>query len=133
MLSPPANRMLRRAVVRLQSLPRDDFDAVLDTLDQGQRSRVLALLDGLQGRSMPDVPTDASKPFDAVVLPPDISPWLVARINGSGDAGDETADQFVMTEHAHKALRRCAASLLPQPVPVTPTPSLASRLFGLFA
>ncbi len=127
------DRMLRRAVVRLQTLPREDFDAVLETLDQAQRTRVLTLLSDLHGQPACETSLEASQSFEAVVLPPNLSGWLVARINGHGDGGDETADQFVMTEHAHKALRRCAADLLPQPARVLPKPSLASRLVSLFA
>jgi hypothetical protein len=133
MLSAPPDRLLRRAVVQLQGLPREDFDAVLETLDPPQRTRVLTLLGDLQGLTACDDFTEASQPFDAVVLPPDISGWLVARINGSGHGGDETADQFVMTDHAHKALRRCAADFVPQPGRVSPKPSLASRLVSFFA
>jgi hypothetical protein len=132
MPAPQSERMLRRAVAKLQTLPPAYCDAVLDTLDQIQRSRVLTLLDGLQERSAPDVSAAVPSPFDDVILPPNLSPWLVARINGSGDDGNETADQFIMTVHARKALRRCAADLVPQPVRHSPTPSLASRLIGLF-
>jgi hypothetical protein len=128
----PSERMLRRAVAQLQTLPSTDFDAVLDTLDQNQRARVLTLLKGLQGQPASDMHNDGPSPFEAVVLPSDISLWLVARINGSGEGGHETTDPFVMTEHAQMALRRCAAGLVLQPARGAYAPSLVSRLIGLF-
>jgi hypothetical protein len=119
---------LRRVVVRLQSLVPSDFDAVLDRLDDQQRSRVLALLAELEGESTPQPdPTPI-----VVALPPGISPWLSTRINGQGDAPDETDNAFRMTLHARDALRACAADLMPQPGRQQRGKPLLARVVGLF-
>lgn len=129
----PASPSLRRTVAQLQKVPPDDFEAILETLNADQRRRVLVLLGDLQGQSSRDTSSDEAVSFAEIVLPSGLSPWLIARINGSGDGGDETADQFSMTEYAHKMLRQCAAELAPQPAPSSVKPSLASRLGRLFA
>ncbi len=129
----PASPSLRRTVAQLQKVPPDDFEAILETLNAGQRRRVLVLLGDLQRQPSRDTSSDEAVSFAEIVLPSGLSPWLIARINGSGDGGDETADQFSMTEHAHKMLRQCAAELAPQPPPAPVKPSLASILGRLFA
>jgi hypothetical protein len=124
------DRALRKAVAKLHALPPDDFDAVLASLEGAERARVLALLsefDGAQSQT-----SSESEPFAEVVVPPDLSPWLVARVNGRGDPGDETADPFVITSHAQKVLRHCAAKMMPQLGRAKRRVSLLDRVIKVF-
>lgn len=132
MAAPLPDRELRKQIVRLRALSATDFDAVIDGLDQDQRHRVLTLLDELEGKSEAADTNVLPASFEPVLLPSDISPWLAARVNGREDSGEESADPFVMTPHTLKALRRCAAAMVPQPTPKTPTPSLLDRLWQSF-
>lgn len=127
MSGPSPDRRLRGAVTQLRRLAPTDFDAVLDTLDPDQRSRVVSLLAGMQTVDVPetDEPSAAS-PKGKLVLPDDLAPWLAVRIGGSGDGEGDNEQPFAMTRDASAALRRRAASLLPQPVPEPPPISLAS-------
>lgn len=119
------DRRLRRAIARLQGLAPTDFDAVLDMLDPDQRSRVVSLLAGMQKFEVLDmVEPRAVSPEGRLVLPDDLAPWLAARIGEGGDS--DGGQQFSITGDARSALRRCAASLLPQPAPEPPPVSLAS-------
>jgi hypothetical protein len=124
------NRTLRKAVVRLHALPSEDFDAVVASLDGGERIRVLELLSEFDGEKSQVV--DENETFEEVVVPPDLSHWLVARVNGHSDFGEETADQFVMTHHARTILRQCAAIMMPQPGRVKRSPSLFDRVKRAF-
>ena len=129
-----AERQLRAMIARLKNLASGDFDAVLDGLDDEQRGRVVALLAALEGADGLEHQTESLvTAFDPVVLPPDLSSWLVARINGRGDAGDETADQFEMTAFAHQALRHTAASFVPQPARRRHSTSLLGRFWKAMA
>jgi hypothetical protein len=64
-----------------------------------------------------------------LVVPENLSPWLVARVNGNPGAGDEVVEQFSMTAHATAALRLCAAELVPQPPAKSTRPSLFDKLW----
>lgn len=123
------DRRLRLAIARLQRLDPADFDAVLGILNAEQRSRVVSLLAGMQKFEVMGAvePTTAS-PDGMLVLPDDLAPWLAARIGEDGDG--EGGQPFSMTRHARAALRRCAASLLPQPTPAPPPVSLASLVMA---
>ena len=127
----PADRGLRRAVAQLQDMEAEDFDAVIGSLDAGQRKRVLSLLDQMRGALMEPVALPGVGAMDRICLPADLSPWLVARING-GQEDTPGAERFTMTEHAHQALRGCAASLLPQPYRKIGAESLLARIGQLF-
>jgi hypothetical protein len=137
MSSQPADRALRKAVLRLKMLPVQDFDAVIAGLGDGHRNRTLALLAELEGEDesaqaaqFAKVQVEAN--FEPVLLPDDLSPWLKARVNGKGEDGEESADQFDITRHAHLALRRCAAELVPQPEKPVTRISLFDRLWEKF-
>jgi hypothetical protein len=123
------DRELRRHILRLRSLAANDFDIIVDGLDDTQREAVLKLLDDLEGRSETAAPEATAPLLDPVTLPPDLSPWLVARVNGQGDSGEETADPFTITAFAQQALRRCAAEMVPQKQEKAPSPSLLDRLW----
>ena len=121
------DRRLRRAVARLQGLAPVDFDAVLGMLDSDQRNRVVSLLAGMLKFEVLDTAEPAAaSPEDRLVLPDDLAPWLAARVGEGGDGGGNGGQPFAMTRNARSALRRCAASLLPQPAPEPPLVSLAS-------
>lgn len=124
------DRSLRLMVAKLRRLPDSDFRAIVDQLDDDQRMRVMTLVDDFDGRPELEVKPPANLAMtDNVIIPDKISPWLAARINGRADSGEETDDQFMLTSHAQAALRRCAASLVPD-APVPPrAPSLASRIW----
>lgn len=128
-----SDRELRRSLLKLRSLPPDDFEAVLDSFDESQRKRVLTLLAELDGAV--DEPSAAKTlaGYDQVLLPEDLSPWLAARIHGKKDSADDAADSVSITEHAQAALRRCAAALVPQPPKTPKTPSLVERVMRGFA
>ena len=129
-----AERQLRAMIARLKNLASADFDAVLDGLDDEQRGRVVTLLAALEGADGLEHQTESLvTAFDPVVLPSDLSSWLVARINGRGDAGEETADQFEMTAFAHQALRHTAASFVPQPARRRHSTSLLGRFWKAMA
>lgn len=126
----PADKALRRAVVKLQALPVHDFEAVVDSLDDRQRGRILDLLDQLNG-AQPDAPLASGTTADAVLkLPDDLSSWLVARVNGREDCGEESADPFTIAPHAQAALRRCATKMVPQPLSKPSSPSLLDRVLS---
>lgn len=133
MASPQSERALRRMILRLRDLSSEDFDAVIEMLDDSERPRVLKLLAQLGEQSQPHSSTIATPPFAEVVLPSGLSPWLVARVNGKHDDGDETMDPFFMTPHAQQSLRRCAATMTPQPEKRASSPSLLSRLVQGFS
>lgn len=121
------DRGLRRAIARLQRLAPADFDAVLDMLDADQRNRVVSLLARLQEFEVLETnELSAASPEGKLVLPGDLAPWLASRIHESEDGGGASGQQFTMTRVARSALRRCAASLLPQPAPEPQSVSLAS-------
>ena len=125
------DRRLRLAIARLQRLDPADFDAVLGILNAEQRSRVVSLLAGMQKFEVMSAvePTTAS-PDGMLVLPDDLAPWLAARIDEGEDGDGGSGQPFSMTRHARAALRRCAASLLPQPTPAPPPVSLASLVMA---
>lgn len=114
MIARSPDRELRRHILRLRSFVANDFDMIVDGLDDKQRETVLKLLDDLEGRTESAPPVDPAPFLDPVTLPSDLSPWLVARVNGQGDSGEETADPFTISAYAQKALRRCAAQMVPQ-------------------
>lgn len=135
MPNPQADRPLRAMVARLKLLTPADFDAVMEDMDEDQRARVIRLLADLEGADEASVLAAEFSivAFDPVILPPDLSPWLIARINGKGDGGEETADQFDMTSFAHASLRNTAASLVPQPVKRPQSTSLLGRFWKAMA
>jgi hypothetical protein len=108
------DRELRRHILKLRSFVASDFDMIVDGLDDKQRETVLKLLDDLDGRTEFAAPVVPAPLLDPVTLPSDLSPWLVARVNGQSDSGEETADPFTISAYAQKALRRCAAQMVPQ-------------------
>ncbi len=121
------DRELRRTIVQLRALPDTDFDSIVGELDDSQRSHVLGLLADFDGVNATE--TAPQMVADPVMLPPELSPWLAARVNGRGDSGDETADPFMIAPHAQTALRRCAAAMMPQPQAKPPRPSLLERIW----
>jgi hypothetical protein len=130
MSSVSQERDLRKAVVRLHALPSNDFDAVIASLEAPERAHILTLLSKFNGVHS-EAPF-AGEPFAEVVVPPDLSPWLVARVNGQGDFGEETADPFVITSHAQMIVRQCAATMMPQPGASKRKLSLFDRLRQVF-
>lgn len=129
MIARSPDRELRRHILRLRSLAANDFDKIVDGLDDPQREAVLKLLDDLEGRTEAAASVVTVPMLDPVTLPSDLSPWLVARVNGQSDSGEETADPFSITACAQKALRRCAAEMVPQKQEKAPSPSLIDRLW----
>lgn len=125
----PLERKLRRAAAELEALPAEDFDAILTSLEAGQRTRLVAML-GETNATAQTRPPSRGRPSEPG--PGDgLSPWLAARIRASEDGigmGQEiTADSAAV-------LKRCAAARAPQapkrsrlPSP-SPSPSLTSRL-----
>jgi hypothetical protein len=111
-----SERALRRMVVKLREMPPVHFDAVIDTLTPQQRARVVDLLQQLEGESVESqLRAEVRAPHEPLAVPPELSAWLVARINGNPTAGEEVSDVFEMTEHATRVLRECAAELAPRP------------------
>jgi hypothetical protein len=127
------DRSLRLMVARLGKMRGDDMEAVLDQLDETQKSRILSLLGEFDGDEGVEANDNAPMPFDDIVIPDRISPWLAARINGRADSGEETTDRFMLTPYAQAALRRCAAAMVPQVAAKPPAPSLFDRMWSLFA
>jgi hypothetical protein len=125
----PHDYSLRRALVRLSKLPEADFDAILATLEDDQRSRALHLLANLDGKAQLESEIEIVSDYQAVALPEGLSPWLIARINGYGEDGLESADQFVLTPHAQKTLHRLAVASAPQPERPKRNPSLFGRIW----
>jgi hypothetical protein len=132
MVAQQSDRSLRLMVTRLGKMRGDDMEAVLNQLDEAQKSRILSLLGEFEGGEGAEANINAPVPFDDIVIPDRISPWLAARINGRADSGEETVDQFIVTPHAQKALRRCAAAMAPQVVAKRRKPSLFDRMWNLF-
>jgi hypothetical protein len=124
------DRSLRLTVARLAKYGDADVRAILDRLDESEKSRILALLAELDGDAAPGADQSAEPAFDDVVIPERISPWLAARINGRVDSGEETADPFSLTQHAQSALRRCAAAMADVPVTLPKPASLLDRLWA---
>jgi len=112
----------------MPSMAKADFAAILETLSDEQRAKVLVLLEELEG----GIPDELQLNHSPLIVPDNLSPWLVARVNGSPAAGDEVVEQFSMTPHATAALRACAAELVPQPAVETRRPSLIDQLFSRF-
>jgi hypothetical protein len=126
-----SDRALRRMVGRLPTLSPGDFDAVLDALSLDQRNRVLELLKEFDDDTdITSRDVAAFDRFETLVVPADLSPWLVARVNGNPRAGDEVTEIFSMTDHAAVTLRECAAEIEPQPARRFRTASLFSRLWA---
>jgi hypothetical protein len=124
------DRSLRLMVARLGKMRADDMDAVLDQLDEVQKSRILSLLGEFEGDEGVKGNDETPILFDEIVIPDRISPWLAARVNGRADSGDETTDQFTLTPHAQAALRRCAAAMVPEVISKPRAPSLLDRMWG---
>lgn len=133
MAANPPERALRRMLLRLQSLPREDFDAIVEKLENAERQRVLGLLSELEGQGLASNSDTQPADFAEVILPTGISSWLAARVNGSNDSGDETLDHFCLTPKTQAALRKSAASLLPQPKKAVRPISLLGRVWSGFA
>jgi hypothetical protein len=125
------DRPLRLMITRLRKLSADDCGSILDQLDDGQKARVESLLVELKG-SAADHSNDYDPivSFDPVIIPVQISPWLSARINGYVESGEETSDPFSLTSHAHSALRRCAAAMVPATEKIAKRPSLLDLLWS---
>lgn len=124
-----AARELRRNILKLASLPTEDSDAIIQCLDDEQRKTVLDMLADLEGKRNTDTQQVPASLLEPVLLPTDLSPWLVARVNGQSDYGEETADRFTIAPHAQRVLRRCAAAMVPQPPAKKAPPSLLERLW----
>lgn len=131
---PRAERELKRMMVKLRALPQADFDAVLASLTEDQRKRILALLkdlEGKAGRAAAASTLDSSTSHAGLALDPALSPWLVARIERS-PTESETGSGPGITMHAWQALRMCAVATAPQPQNVaSPRKSLVGHLLGL--
>lgn len=127
------DRSLRLLVARLGKMRGEDMEAILDQLDETQKSRILSLLGEFDGDQDVEANDNAPLPFDEIVIPDHISPWLAARINGRADSGEETTDRFILTQHAQAALRRCAAEMVPQVSEKRRMPSLFDRMWSLLA
>jgi hypothetical protein len=112
-------------------MSKGDFDAIMDTLSDDQRGKVIALLEELEegGRSEVGSAGEPKLDHSPLLVPDKLSPWLVARVNGNPAAGDEVVEQFSMTTQATVALRLCAAELVPQPQTKSARPSLFERLW----
>ena len=123
------DRELRRMVAQLQAFPVDDFDSVMDDLAPEKRQRVAQLLREFEDADLDHAFVSSNKrSFQPKTVPPDLSPWLIARIN----EGHKEAKVISMTPHASFELRACAAELAPKPKHSAPTISLLSRLGDLF-
>lgn len=133
MAARPVDRELRRHILKLRSFAAEDFDAIIDSLDDIQRGNVLDMLAEFDGVAETGMSEEPKLPMEPVILPAELSPWLVARVNGQGDSGEETADPFTISPHAQKALRRCAAAMVPQPPPKKASPSLVERVWQGFS
>jgi len=95
----PPKESLKQTVSELARLSRADREAILSLLDASQRSRVEKMLlerDRSSGRAEPI----AEERIDMSGL----SPWLVERLNGSGELTDRTS----------ATLGECAAETLPR-------------------
>lgn len=96
-------RALRRMVARLAELSPPDREAVLDTLDDTQRSRVSAVLGDMQ----------RAGPKPATRIPPaaaaGLSPWLLERAGFSIEGHSPAPALGMVTPHAQDALRSCMA------------------------
>ncbi|WP_296198648.1 hypothetical protein [Sphingorhabdus sp.] len=128
-----SDQALRRMVARMPSMAKADFDAIMEDLSDQQSVKVLALLKELEGSHVEDIAANELQPHHTPLIVPDnLSSWLVARVNGNPAAGDEVVEQFSMTQHAISELRVCAAELVPQPETGTKRPSLLDQLFRRF-
>lgn len=129
-----SDHALRRMVARLPTMSKVDFDSIMQALSGGQRAKVIMLLEQLEGENVRPVDFGELHLVHApLVVPDNLSSWLVARVNGNPAAGDEVAEQFSMTAHATAALRLCAAELVPQPQTKSSRPSLLEQLWQRFA
>lgn len=124
---------LRRAVLRLKSLAPSDFDAVLQELDDDQKRRTLDLLQAMQPAEPDEDSAIWAESSLDVLAPEGVSPWLLARVNGVGDTGEETADRFSLTGHAQARLRACSAAMVPEKDRKRKAPSLLDRLWSQFS
>ena len=116
-------------VSRLPSMRKTDFDAIMESLSNDQRNRIIFLLNELEGSVVDIDHSSLHDTYAPVTIPSSLSPWLIARINGNPAVGDEVVEQFCMTEHASNTLRSCAAELLPQPKVKSARPSLFSQVW----
>lgn len=116
---------LRRMVADLAMLGSDDINAILDSLDTGERSRVERLLDTYVGKGGHGLP--AVRPLRSGLEAAGLSPWLAERM--SQDGGQH---QGSMTAAAVAGLRDCARDLFASAVdraePSTVQPSLFGRI-----
>jgi hypothetical protein len=120
------DRALRLTVGRLADLAPSDSEAILDGLTQRQRARVSGLLDELNGTAKP------APRFDAKALPPGLSPWLLERLGIPPDEGAVLAGAALMSDHALRSLKACAAELDPAPPEPEPLPSLIGQAWHKF-
>ena len=128
-----SDQVLRRMVARMPSMAKADFDAIMEVLSDQQSVRVLALLRELEGGYVEGITANQlQQDHTPLIVPDNLSSWLVARVNGNPAAGDEVVEQFSMTQHAISELRVCAAELVPQPKTGTKRPSLLDQLFRRF-
>jgi hypothetical protein len=121
---------LRRMVAQMPTMAESDFDSILAELNPSQRQRVVGMLADFQPSEVRD---EAEADFLPVLVPPDLSPWLVARVNGLADSGEETMDHFTITPHSARILRECAATMMPQPSGRVPSHSLLVRAWQRLA
>jgi hypothetical protein len=125
-----SDHALRRMVAKIPLMSRLDFDFIMDGFSELHRAKILILLKELEGENV-----DASDLSELqlnhtpLLVPDNLSPWLVARVNGNPAAGDVVVEQFSMTAYATATLRKCATELVPQPKTKSARPSLFSKLW----
>jgi hypothetical protein len=128
-----SDRALRKMVRKLLAMPQDDFDFVMESLDEQQKSNVLSVIEDIKTEDGRAAHLHAAEvPFAAFLMPAELSAWLATRLNGNPRAGDEVVDSFAMTPGAFAALRECANALPLQSTEIPPSPSLFSRLLSHF-
>jgi hypothetical protein len=126
-MPPPApDRAVRRLVADLAATRPEDIEAILDELDDGQRSRVRTLLgEYLGAHQAPAAGMPVERPRPVVIE--GLSPWLAARLERAQPAGvapprrrpGRPRDQFGrdmgltfdMTPGALETLHACAAAI----------------------
>jgi hypothetical protein len=124
-----SDRALRRMIAQLPTMDATDFDYVIGSLEQEQRSRVLEMLKTLEGERYEAIALrEVQAPFEPLPIPEDISPWLAARINGNPMAGEEVTDFFALTPKASSALREAVSELFKASHQASPAPSLLDRI-----
>ena len=124
MRHPRPDRTLRRAVMELARLHRDDLALILAALEPAEKQRIDALIAEVAN------PRPAQADPEPVWAYEGVSPWLRVRIDPNAKAGRANREFVLMTEAARTALGAAAEPFRTQRVPTGPGRSLMTQIWG---